>query len=188
MQNISIFWKYSDPSLIRSIYDSLLCQIALLHHSSLLAHDIRIIIKEKHLSGLHWFAHKFAQSILKLGLKRPAFYFLSEIFWQKRERPFNFIASRTLKYSLRSTFCFQLLCGWQHSWHLCMYASPIHNAIQPELAEHICTASDPSIPVKFLLLACTQSWGCPEKQHSCRARVQTVSSVLKKRQARISVV
>lgn len=39
---------------------------------------------------------------------------------KKGERSFNFIASRTLKYSLRSTFHFQPLCGRQDSWHLCM--------------------------------------------------------------------
>lgn len=136
-KNIQIFFP-----LHSTVCDSLLCQVAQLHYSPLLALDTRIIIKEERLSSRHWFAHKFAQSISKLRLKSTScFYFSIEIFWQKREKAFNFIASRTLKYSLRSTFRFQPLCGRQDSWHLCMLL-----LFMMLFSLQMCAASDPSIP------------------------------------------
>lgn len=96
----------------------------------LYALDARIIIKEPQLTSLHRFACKFAQSISKFRLKkREPPLFSVEIFGQKKkkeeekkkgDKPFNFIASRALKYSLRSTFHFQALCRRQESWHLWM--------------------------------------------------------------------
>lgn len=142
--------------------DSLLCQVDLLHYSCLLVPDTRIIIKEESLSSLHWFAQKFARSISKLWLKSTScFYFSIEIFWQKNGRPFNFIASRTLKYSLRSTFRFQTLCGRQDSWHLCMLLlfrcySAFRCVLQAISQYHQI----------IRLLACTQVRACPERQRS----------------------
>lgn len=80
---------------------------------------------------------------LKVAIKKHELLLFSiEIFWQKkRERPFNFIASRTLKYSLRSTFRFQPLCGRQDSWHLCMLL-----LFTMLFSFQMCAASDPSIP------------------------------------------
>lgn len=80
---------------------------------------------------------------LKVAIKKHELLLFSiEIFWQKRERPFNFIASRTLKYSLRSTFCFQPLCGRQDSWNLCMLL-----LFTMLFSLQMCAASDPSIPL-----------------------------------------
>lgn len=79
---------------------------------------------------------------LKVAIKKRKL--LLFFYWNllaKRERPFNFIASRTLKYSLRSTFCFQPLCGGQDSWHLCMLL-----LFMMLFSLQMCSASDPSIP------------------------------------------
>lgn len=79
---------------------------------------------------------------LKVAIKKCEL--LLFFYWNllaKRERPFNFIASRTLKYSLRSTFRFQPLCGRQDSWHLCMLL-----LFMMLFSLQMCAASDPSIP------------------------------------------
>lgn len=86
---------------------------------------------------------------------------------KKRERPFNFIASRTLKYSLRSTFCFQPLCRRQDSWHLCMLLLFTMLFSLP-----ICAASDPSITPN------RSYWPVPLWAAQFRARVQSDGSVL----------
>lgn len=87
----------------------------ILHSSPPLALDTRIIIKEELICT------QVRPIYLQVSIKKHELLLFSiEIFWQKREKPFNFIASRTLKYSLRSTFHFQPLCGRQDSWHLCM--------------------------------------------------------------------
>lgn len=156
-----------------SMCDSLLYQVALLYYSPLLALDTRIIIKEERLSGLHWFAHKFAQSISKLRLKSTScLYFSIEIFWQKKGEAFQF-------HSLQNTQVFIALyfslstslreAGLMTS----MYAAPIHNAIQP--SDVCCKRSLNTI--RSLLLACTQLWACPERQRGA-VRVQTDSWVL----------
>lgn len=83
---------------------------------------------------------------LKVSIeKRELPLFSIEIFRQKKEKkrdkPFNFIASRALKYSLRSTFHFQALCRRQESWHLCMLL-----LCTMLFSPQMCTASRPSIP------------------------------------------
>lgn len=142
--------------------DSLLCQVAPLQYSPRLALDTRIIIKEERLSSLHWFAHKFAQSISKLLLKSTScFYFLLKSFGKKKGEAFQF-------HSLQNTQVFIALyfslstslreAGLMTS----MYAALIHNAIQ--LSDVCCKRSLNTI--RSLLLACTQSWACPERQRS----------------------
>lgn len=105
---------------------------------------------------------------LKVVIKRhELLLFFYRNLLEKRERPFNFIASRTLKYSLRSTFCFQHLCGRQDSWHLCM---PLLFTMLFSLP--ICAASDPSIPSN------RSYWPAPLWAAQCRATAQSDSSVL----------
>lgn len=60
---------------------------------------------------------------------------------KKGDKPFNFIASRALKYSLRSTFHFQALCRRQESWHLCMLL-----LCTMLFSPQMCGASHPSTP------------------------------------------
>lgn len=83
---------------------------------------------------------------LKVSIKKRKLPLFSiEIFkrkkGKKRDKPFNFIASRALKYSLRSTFHFQALCRRQESWHLCMLL-----LCTMLFSPQMCTASHPSIP------------------------------------------
>lgn len=82
---------------------------------------------------------------LKVSIKtRQPPLFSIEIFGRKEEKgdkPFNFIASRALKYSLRSTFHFQALCRRQESWHLCMLL-----LCTMLFSPKICGASHPSTP------------------------------------------
>lgn len=107
------------------------CQVAMLHYSPLLAPDTGIIIKEVRLSSLHWFAHKFSQSISKLRLKSASCFYFS--YWNllaKKREAFQF-------HSLQNTQVFIALyfslstslreAGLMTS----MYAAPIHDAIQP---------------------------------------------------------
>lgn len=81
--------------------------------------------------------------ILKVVIKKHELllFFYWNLLAKKGERPFNFIASRTLKYSLHSTFRFQPLCGRQDSWHLCMLL-----LFTMLFSLQMCAASDPSIP------------------------------------------
>lgn len=78
-------------------------------------------------------------------IKREPPLFSIEIFGrikrEKKDKPFNFIASRALKYSLRSTFHFQALCRKQESWHLCMLL-----LCTMLFSPQMCTVSHPSIP------------------------------------------
>lgn len=104
----------------------------------LLAPETRITIKELALIWAQLRLINLKVSIIKQRLPL----FSTEIFWRKkREKPFNFIASRTLKYSLRSTFHFQPLCRRQNSWHLCM---PLLFTMLFSL--QMCASSHPSIP------------------------------------------
>lgn len=154
--------------------DTLLYQVALLHYSPFLVLDTRFIIKEEHLSTLHWFAHNFAQSISKLRLKSTScLYFSIEIFWQKMVEAFQFHSLQNTQ--LFIALYFSLSTSLREAGLMTsMYAAPIHNAIQP--SDVCCKWSLNTI--RSLLLAGTQLWACPERQAQCSVRVQTDSSVL----------
>lgn len=109
-------------------------------YDPLLAPETRITIKEPALIWAQLRLINLKVSIIKHRLPL----FSTEIFWRKkREKPFNFIASRTLKYSLRSTFHFQPLCGRQDSWHLCMpLLFTMLFSLQMCASSHLSTPSD----------------------------------------------
>lgn len=101
----------------------------MLYNSHLQTRDTWIIIKEKCVSTLHsQFNHSFYNH---LGNR---FFFFRFFFYLnpkgKQERPFNFIACRTLKYSLHSTFL--LSTPLQEAKLVAsVYAASIHVAFQP---------------------------------------------------------
>lgn len=111
-------------------------------YDPLLAPETRITIKEPALIWAQLRLINLKVSIIKHRLPL----FSTEIFWRKkREKPFNFIASRTLKYSLRSTFHFQPLCGRQDSWHLCMpLLFTMLFSLQMRASSHLSIPSDRS--------------------------------------------
>lgn len=156
--------------------DSFLCQVAWLHFF---------------LSSCSWHQdyHKRETSVkpalictqvlqinLEVAIKKhePLLFFYWNLLPKKgekereKERPFNFIASRTLKYSLRSTFCFQPLCRRQDSWHLCMLL-PFTMLFSLQM----CTASDPSIPSNRSYWPVPSYEPCPGRHHSTECKTDS---------------
>lgn len=105
---------------------------------------------------------------LKVAIKKHELllFFYWNLLAKKRERPFNFIASRTLKYSLRSTFRFQPLCGRQDSWHLCMLL-----LFTMLFSLQMCATSDPSVPSDHWIIGMRPVMGLSRKESECKLTV-----------------
>lgn len=111
----------------------LVYQVALLHYSPLLAFDTRIIIKEERLSSPHWFAHKFAQSISKVAIKKhelPLIFLLKSFGKKRKGEAFQFHSFQNTQVFI--ALYFSLSTSLREAGLVTsMCAAPIHNAIQP---------------------------------------------------------